>query len=1126
MSTFARRVHRWVLRPLLWSLAFVLPPLIVGGLGVRTTMDGMYTSPPPPPQGRQPSPPEDDPEGRVAVVLLGDGFTEATDFLAPYELLASSGTYNVYAVARERRPHALFPGKLDVLPHLTFASYDEQVGRDPDLIVLPYVEGGAPEAHAELEDWLRHRWSGETRLITICGGSYVAAATGLLAGRWATSHRNVLRLVREEHPEVRWVEGVRYVDDGNLVSSAGITSGIDAVLHVLRQEIGEDLAAAVAARVGYRHLHFLEDPSFDVPAASRLTPLLNAAFIRGPDLGLLLLDGAPELALGALTDTYPRTFAARILPFAPERGYVTTRHGLHLVPRWGFDSAPPMDRVIVAGRVGKEGHTGVGDWLRARGLPAEPLEGEGFPYDRLLRDLAREISPAAATHAARGLEYPVDDLSFASAGPPLGALGIALGLGLLGVVAGFLVSRGWKAIRGTRGRSAVVLAGVAAALGAATPEAIGAEPGRPFSGTEVRVRVDGATLAGRLLMPEGPGPHPAAILLPGSMNSTNPPGLAEHLASKGVAALDLNKRGVGGSTGSWRRETLHQRTDDALAALAFLQGRDEIDGVRIGLVGHSQGGYVVPLAASRTGDVAFVVLLAGPGQTVRDQVLTHDRIVMERQGRPADEIERSIRRLDRQLELASRFAPVCRGLRLRYVCGMVNHDPIPALEALQVPVLALFAEFDDMVPPDPNAVLVAGALERGGGPDVTIRTFPAACHAFMPKAGPLEPMMPGYAPGLLDTVAEWIDDRVNAPGAVEPGEAFPAQEPSPLGITPDGSELATPPRHLFLPLPVLYRTPETGWAGGGAVLRTRWHRQESPFHSRPSTDEVAIVYTQKGQLTAGAFTDRYWGGGQHRFTAWASYSRFPTSFYGIGSDLPMSAREAYTSRTVGGALRVRRAVGRRGFVGGGFGVTQYTLEGLDPEGQLAPGTIPGSEGGLVVAPAMVAGLDTRDRVTATQAGSYLEVLLRASDPAVGGDFRFVQVSVDARRYLSLPGSHGLAAQAEARSGRGTPPFQELPTMGGASSMRGYHPYLHRDRDLVAAQIEYRSPIAWRFGAVAFAGAGAVGHGSTRLALGDFRPSYGGGLRFVVDREEKLNLRADFGIGRRSSALYLGIGEAF
>jgi putative intracellular protease/amidase/acetyl esterase/lipase len=1138
-----------ILRALPWILAFLLPPLLVGTRNVRSTAEARLEPPPAPPSGALPSVSLPDPERPMAVILVGDGFTEATDLLAPYELLARSGAYQVRTLARERKPLALFPGRLDILPHLTLQEWEEGVGQDPDLIVLPYMEGGSPEAHGELEEWLRRRWTGTNTLVTICGGSWVAAAAGLLEGRSATSHRNVLRVVEDAHREVAWTRGVRYVDDGNLVSSAGITSGIDAVLHFLAREHGEETARRVAREVGYPHLEYLEDPAFELLRTNASIRLLNRAFGSGPRVGLLLADGASELHLAALTDTYPRSFIASLLPIAVDRRYVATRHGLHLVPRWEIGDPPALDRLILAGNpTPMEGERGEG-WIRSLELAPEPLETGGFPYDRFLEAMARDLGGAAARDAALGLEYPMSTAEIGAGLPAPRALAAGLLLGLLGVGAAFLLRQGVRGLRSPGGsRSgpgvipAVLLAAVAAVAGAASPPPAEAEPffpatasspeapapetpdrrseGAPFRVQVVQVEARGAVLAGRLLLPAGEAPRPAVLLLAGARDSRNLPGLAEYLAGRGLVVLDLEKRGVGGSSGSWKGETFAQRTEDALAAVRFLEDHAPVDPHRIGVVGHSQGGYIASMLAARTHALAFVVLLAGPGETVRDQVLTHRRIALEREGLSQEAVEKELRGLERQLGLATHLRPVCRGLRLSYLCGMIHHDPIPLLEELQAPTLALFTAFDDMVPPEPNARLVRDALARGGNGDATVHVFSEGCHDFMPWDGPGAPMLSGCLSGVTEMVGDWIEARAAA-------EAVPAPMRGRLPQTWEEEASAIQERkRLLLPLPVVYRMPETGWAGGAAVMRVAWSEPTPSGHALPFTDELSVVYTEKRQFMAGLGTDRHLDGGRFHVFGSVSTSHFPAHFHGIGRDRPPDRFEAYTARTASfhGGIRRELRPGLR--AGGGIQLTRHGVRDLLPEGLLDSGTIIGSTGGTVASLTLAAGVDTRDRVTAPHRGSWAELRLRGAERGLVGDFAFSQVTLDGRSYLSLGGEHILALQLFASTTQGDVPFQELPTMGGSAFMRGYHPNQHRDRSAVGGQVEYRTPHWWRLGAVGFVGGGAVGTGWTEIRPDHLRFSGGGGLRFALDRTQRLNLRADLGVGRGSPVLYLGIREAF
>ena len=154
-----------------------------------------------------------------------------------------------------------------------------------------------------------------------------------------------------------------------------------------------------------------------------------------------------------------------------------------------------------------------------------------------------------------------------------------------------------------------------AVMGADDPQE-GGDPARPKDGgirtEEVRFRSGDDTLSGVLVLPDAPGPHPAIALVFGSgRTDRNYHGVAPHLwrhfARHGFACLAWDKPGVGKSTGDYNAQTFRDRADEALAAVRFLRGRAEIRKDRVGLWGHSQGGTVAMLAASLSGDVAFLI---------------------------------------------------------------------------------------------------------------------------------------------------------------------------------------------------------------------------------------------------------------------------------------------------------------------------------------------------------------------------------------------------------------------------------------------------------------------------------------------------------------------------------------
>src|SRR5216683_4017173 len=149
------------------------------------------------------------------------------------------------------------------------------------------------------------------------------------------------------------------------------------------------------------------------------------------------------------------------------------------------------------------------------------------------------------------------------------------------------------------------------------------------------------SLAGTLTLPRGPGPFPAVILLSGSGPHDRDESLvghrpflvlADHLTRKGIAVLRFDKRGIGKSTGDYTDATTADFASDAEAVLAYLKTRKEIDPKKIGLIGHSEGGMIAPMVATRSNDVAWIVLLAGPALKGEDTLLLQSELILKTAG--------------------------------------------------------------------------------------------------------------------------------------------------------------------------------------------------------------------------------------------------------------------------------------------------------------------------------------------------------------------------------------------------------------------------------------------------------------------------------------------------------------
>jgi putative intracellular protease/amidase len=150
----------------------------------------------------------------VAFVAGTDG-TIASDILAPYDIFASSPAFTTYVVADAGRPVPLEGGPA-VVPTHTFADVDADPTLRPDLVVVPGLTKPTGTAEAQLRNWVARQHAGGARILGVCSGSMVLAATGMLDGLDATSHWSRISALEKSRPAVNWMRGRRYVEDGSV----------------------------------------------------------------------------------------------------------------------------------------------------------------------------------------------------------------------------------------------------------------------------------------------------------------------------------------------------------------------------------------------------------------------------------------------------------------------------------------------------------------------------------------------------------------------------------------------------------------------------------------------------------------------------------------------------------------------------------------------------------------------------------------------------------------------------------------------------------------------------------------------------------------------------------------------
>jgi len=338
------------------------------------------------------------------------------------------------------------------------------------------------------------------------------------------------------------------------------------------------------------------------------------------------------------------------------------------------------------------------------------------------------------------------------------------------------------------------------------------EPKPPFPYQSLEVKIPNVAakieLAGTLTMPEGSGKFPAAILITGSGPQNRDEELMGHkpflviadfLTRQGFAVLRYDDRGVGQSTGDFKSATSFDFATDAYAAVQFLKTRPEIDSVKIGLIGHSEGGIIAPIVASQHPEVAFVVLLAGPGLTGEQILLLQEALIAKAEGSD-DKSIRENDKLSRDIYAALKKNPdndkaalkitkiitdfnkkhasdtSYRQLTDNEITAQVSSltspwfrcfltcNPEAYLTRVKCPLLALNGSLDLQVPSKENLQAIEKALIFGGNSTYMIEELPGLNHLFQTATtgSPAEyaKIEETISPAALDLIGKWLQKNV------------------------------------------------------------------------------------------------------------------------------------------------------------------------------------------------------------------------------------------------------------------------------------------------------------------------------------------------------------------------------
>ncbi|MTI32191.1 BamA/TamA family outer membrane protein [Xanthovirga aplysinae] len=362
----------------------------------------------------------------------------------------------------------------------------------------------------------------------------------------------------------------------------------------------------------------------------------------------------------------------------------------------------------------------------------------------------------------------------------------------------------------------------------------------------------------------------------------------------------------------------------------------------------------------------------------------------------------------------------------------------------------------------------------------------------------------------------------------------------------------------WVPLPVLTAKPQIGVGFGVLGMALFKPGGVNPETTRTSNVQAYFIYTTKGQMMFSPEYNLFLNNDDYILQGKFRYFKYPQDFFGIGNEVTESDHRINIDYDL---ITVDQSVVKK-LSPGVFAGLIYRFSGVynlkwDPDGEYLP-THPDNlekttseledlqrqylgiryddrlldteEGGGYSASGIgfTFFLDKRDNIVNASLGHFVQVSTIFHQKLLGSSSNFTSFTLDARKYFNVypDKRHILAIQAYGEFTGGVVPFLEMPQLGGPNVMRGYSEGRYMDNNYMAFQAEYRMPIWWRIGMAAFGGFGDVAEKFQDFSWETLKPSYGMGLRFAINRKENLNIRLDYGFGRKSSGFYLEIQEAF
>ena len=331
-------------------------------------------------------------------------------------------------------------------------------------------------------------------------------------------------------------------------------------------------------------------------------------------------------------------------------------------------------------------------------------------------------------------------------------------------------------------------------------------------------------------------------------------------------------------------------------------------------------------------------------------------------------------------------------------------------------------------------------------------------------------------------------------------------------------------KNSLVGLPIVFLTPETSWGFGGAGVYT-FRLDTSGVFNRPSQIQLGLAYTLNDQILFYLPFQLFLKDRKYNFYGEFGYYRYNYFYFGNGNTFDDYEGELFGVSFPRVRINALYQVFPNLYTGIRYWMDDYQITEVEEEGLLNNFGIEGAQGGFISGLGLISQYDNRDRIFYPSKGWFAEFVFLHHSTVTGSEFEFDKWSLDVSNYQSF-GNLIFAFNTYVEINRGNIPFNQLALLGGTKRLRGFYEGRFRDNDAAVFQSELRFPLFWRIGAVVFGGVGWVTETFKLDQTIYTRYTLGGGLRIILQKQEHVNLRIDYGIGPNTSGIYITVGEAF